>query len=87
MAMLSKLVFNSDLFKTCVTVMFISPQTWQNAWIVILLFNSERYICKYIGKEKILIFLTLPKDQPSSILFMPHSSWMFSASLSRTFSK
>lgn len=31
--------------------------------------------------------LTLPYVQPSSILFIPHSSWMFSASLSRMFSR
>ena len=30
---------------------------------------------------------TLPKVQPSSILFIPQSSWMFSASLSRIFSR
>lgn len=30
---------------------------------------------------------TLPKVHPSSILFIPHSSWMFSANLSRTLSK
>lgn len=30
---------------------------------------------------------TLPKVQPSSILFIPQSSWIFSASLSRIFSR
>lgn len=51
------------------------------------IFRFRAILLYYISKETIWIFLTLPKDQPSSILFMPHSSWMFSASLSRTFSK
>lgn len=59
---------------------FIFPLTWQNAWVMLFISRSRVMI-------SICIFLTLPYDQPSSILFMPHSSWMFSASLSRTFSK
>lgn len=74
-----KLVFNSNSLRKCVTV--ISSQTWYNVWIMLFISRSRVRILL------ITVFLTLPYDQPSSILFMPHSSWMFSASLSRTFSK
>lgn len=74
-----------------------------SSWIFILnvltLFHCDVYFSTNMAKCMdyaclspdlrilICVFLTLPYDQPSSILFMPHSSWMFSASLSRTFSK
>lgn len=76
-----KLVFNSNFFKMFHCGVYFSTNVAK----------CTDYAFFFISQSRVMIlicvFLTLPYDQPSSILFMPHSSWMFSASLSRTFSK
>lgn len=66
-----KLVFNSNLLTTCVIVMFISPQTWQNARIMLLSFDSER--CSWIILVKVLFeyFSPCQKTSPAQSYSCP----------------
>lgn len=54
-------------------------------WVFEELFQVKGY--PTLHSSQVTQTHTLPKLQPSSILFIPQSSWMFSASLSRIFSR